>query len=180
MKIYTRGGDGGETGTLGPERVDKDNIRMEALGNLDELNASIGCVMGSGLAPEIAMALGRVQHELFVVGAEVARTDAGRSAAIPRVTFEHVGRLEVDIDRLGQSLPELTEFILPGGDALAAALHLARAICRRAERSLVTLAREVELAPACLGYINRLSDLLFVMARYQNRHAGREDVVWQK
>jgi cob(I)alamin adenosyltransferase len=180
MKIYTRGGDTGETGTLGPERVPKDDPRMVACGDVDELNAAIGCAMAGNISPEVAVVLKRVQNELFHLGMELAKTTRdGQELACP-LTLEHVGRLEVDIDRLSRHLEELSEFILPGGDACAAQLHLARTVCRRAERSIVGLHRRNPLPAACLGYINRLSDLLFIMARYQNRHSGKHEDVWQK
>ncbi len=180
MKIYTRGGDTGETGTLGPERVPKDDPRMVACGDVDELNAAIGCALAGNISPEVAVVLKRVQNELFHLGMELAKTARdGQELACP-LTLEHVGRLEVDIDRLSRHLEELSEFILPGGDACAAQLHLARTVCRRAERSIVALHRRSPLPASCLGYINRLSDLLFIMARYQNRHSGKNEDTWQK
>ncbi len=180
MKIYTRRGDTGETGILGSERIPKDDVRLEVCGNVDELNAAIGCALAGPVAPEVAVVLNRIQNELFALGARIASADQTVDPKIPELTLEHVGRLEVDIDRLSQDLPDLTEFIVPGGDNLAAHLHIARAICRRAERTVVTLARSIDVPPACLGYLNRLSDLLFVMARYQNRHVGRNDTTWVK
>ncbi len=180
MKIYTRAGDGGETGTLGAERVPKDHVRISACGSLDELNATIGCALSLPVAEELASILKRVQRELFLLGAMTAQTDNRAVSSIPQITPEHISKLEGEIDSLEQSLPKLTHFILPGGDPAAATLHLARTVCRRAERSLVTLSRESELPEICLGYTNRLSDLLFVMARYQNQHAGRTDIIWEK
>lgn len=178
MKIYTRGGDKGETGTLGSERVPKNHIRMAACGDVDELNSVIGVVLAGQVAPEVAMVLQRVQPELFVLGAALAGTSADHPN-IPRLTLEHVGRLEVDIDRLSANLEDLTAFIIPAGDLAACQLHFARAVCRRAERCIVSLSHEHELDPACLGYINRLSDLLFTMARYQNNYSGRSETLWQ-
>ncbi len=180
MKIYTRSGDSGETSTLGPLRVPKDHIRIAAGGEVDELNAAIGCALTCNIAPEVAVVLSRVQNELLLLGMELSKTSTAELPNIEALTLEHVGRLEVDIDRLSRPLEEINEFILPGGDECAALLHLARAICRRAERAVVTLNREPGLPASCLGYMNRLSDLLYVMARYQNRHSGRHEVTWQK
>lgn len=181
MSIYTRTGDGGETGTLGPDRIAKDDIRMVACGDLDELNSVIGCALAGAVAPEVAIVLKRVQKELFVLGVALAKTGprSQQTGNLPELTVEHIGRLEVDIDRLSVPLSEIKAFILPGGDQMAAHLHMARAVCRRAERSVVALARKSQLTPACIGYLNRLSDLLFTMARYQNRHTGRAETVWE-
>lgn len=179
MKLYTRTGDSGETGLLGPERAPKNDIRLTACGDIDELNASLGLILAMRTAPEVGQVLERIQSELFVLGCEISSASETRTSAnLPCITAEQVTGLENDIDRLCQGLPELNNFILPGGDANSALLHLARTICRRAERSLVTLSQHYPVSAACGAYLNRLSDLLFAAARYQNHHDGRQDVIW--
>lgn len=180
-RIYTRTGDQGETGLfLGP-RVGKDMPRIEVIGTLDELNAILGSARSGALPAEIDPILERVQNELFVLGAEISTPDPSQ-LAMPRLERGHVEAIESDIDRFTEKLPPLTNFILPGGTPSAADLHLARAVCRRAERRLVTLLREVpeEISLILLAYLNRLADLLFVLARAANSLAHRPDVAWQK
>ncbi len=180
-KIYTRTGDQGETGLfLGP-RVGKDMPRIEVIGTLDELNAVLGASRSGGLPGEIDAVVARVQNELFVLGAEIAAPNPGL-LTIGRLQRQHVEALESEIDRFSEALPPLTDFILPGGTSSAAWLHLARTICRRAERRLVTLLREVpeEISLVLLAYLNRLADLLFVVARVVNRMADCPDVAWKK
>lgn len=180
MKIYTRKGDSGETGLRGGARVAKDHLRIEACGTLDELNAAVGLVRSGQLPEDLDHLLERLQNELFEVGAELA---APRPAAGGALTIGagHVQSMEQEIDRLQESLPPLKQFILPAGTPAAAALHLARAICRRAERRLVTLSRSDEqVSSHVLAYMNRLSDLLFVAARAANAQAGRPDDPWRK
>ncbi len=190
MKIYTKAGDAGETGLFGGERIAKDNARVEAYGSVDELNCALG-VARVALASDPALhdqdvLLTRLQSELFDLGAELAtppqRLDTRLAARIPLVTDERVAALEGEIDRMEAELEPLKTFILPAGTPAAAALHLARAICRRAERRAVTLshadADADTVRPEALRYLNRLSDLLFVMARYANHRAGLLDVPW--
>lgn len=179
MKIYTKTGDAGETGLFGGPRVSKSDPRVDAYGEVDELNAAVGAVRALVEDPELDRHLARVQDELFCVGAELA-TPAGAKAraAIPEVQARWVEPLEAAMDRWDGELPPLRQFVLPGGTRTAAALHLARCVCRRAERRVVALAAEVEVAPAVLAYLNRLSDFLFVAARLANHRARREEVLW--
>jgi cob(I)alamin adenosyltransferase len=173
-KIYTRTGDKGTTGLGDGSRVDKDSLRVEAYGTVDELNSSIGLLAAHNLPEFIRPELIDIQHDLFDIGGELS---------IPghnTVTDKQVERLEVCLDRLNAELPPLQEFILPGGAPEAAACHLARTVCRRAERRVVSLAREEAVNMASQRYLNRLSDLLFVVARVLNQSAGVEDVLWQR
>lgn len=181
MKIYTRTGDAGETGLFGGPRVGKDDGRIETYGTIDELNAAVG-VVRSLLPPAIINeVLERIQHELFIVGAELATPNAA-AKRVPRITAEHVQLLERDIDHFEERLPPLKAFILPGGTPVAAQIHLARAVCRRAERRIVSFAKASpeNVSPQLLAYVNRLGDLLFTLARSTNQHAGRGDVPWVK
>jgi cob(I)alamin adenosyltransferase len=179
MKIYTKTGDAGETGLFGGARVSKASDRVETYGEVDELNSAIGVARASGLAPSVDVLLGRVQSELFDLGAELATTPGKEhNLTTPRIDEAHVERLERAIDEHEAPLPALTSFVLPGGAPQAAHLHLARCVCRRAERRLVALAAEEALRPELLRYLNRLSDLLFTLARFQNHAEGVEDVPW--
>jgi cob(I)alamin adenosyltransferase len=179
MKIYTKTGDRGETGLFGGPRVRKSDARVEAYGAVDELNAAIGAARAANEDAEVDGELALVQHELFCVGAELATPhDARARSAIPPVEAGWTDRLERAIDRWDGELPPLRHFVLPGGTPAAAALHVARCACRRAERATVALAERTELAAAVLPYLNRLSDLLFVAARIANRRAGRDEPVW--
>lgn len=181
MKIYTRTGDLGETGLLAGPRVGKDIARIETYGTVDELNAAIGVVRAEDLPASIDRLLDRVQHELFEVGAELATPDPV-SRGLRTIGRPQIAALEAEIDSYEARLAPLKAFILPGGTRAAAALHLARTICRRAERRLVTLIREAgpEISLDLLAYLNRLSDLLFVLARAANADAGRPDVPWTR
>ncbi len=173
-KIYTRTGDDGSTGLGDGSRVAKENLRVEAYGTVDETNSAVGVVLGNAdLPPEIRRSLTEIQHDLFDLGGELC---------IPghvMILKEHVDRLETELDGFNEDLPPLKEFILPGGGPAAAACHLARAICRRAERRCWSLARAESVSPEALKYLNRLSDLLFVMARVLARGTGGE-VVWRR
>jgi len=179
MKIYTRTGDDGDTGLLGGLRVRKDSPRTEALGSVDELNALLGLARTEGLAADTDRLLQRVQNELFALGAELG-TPNPKAESSPSIDGSHVAALEQAIDAAQQALPPLRQFILPGGTRAAATLHLARAVCRRAERRVVHLAGD----PAehgskhLIAYLNRLGDLLFVLARAANAEAGQGDVPW--
>jgi cob(I)alamin adenosyltransferase len=179
MKIYTRTGDLGETGLFGGPRLGKDAARIETYGTLDELNAVLGLVRAEPLATELAELLARLQGELFEAGAELATVDpvAKKTRTIGP---QHVQILEAEIDRWEQTLQPLRSFILPAGVRAAALLHLARAVCRRAERRLVSLIRSSQepISLVLLAYLNRLGDLLFVLARVANHHAGVADVPW--
>lgn len=185
MKIYTKAGDTGETALFGGRRVAKDTPRVEAYGTLDELNACLGtAVVALGAdGGEIGALLARLQSELFDLGAELStppeRAEDRLAARVPRMTEPRVEALEGEIDRFEEGLAPLKTFILPGGTVAAASLHLARTVCRRAERRVVSLAALEPVNPEVIRYLNRLSDLLFVLARAANQRAGMEDVPWQ-
>ena len=169
MNIYTRTGDDGMTGMADGRRVEKDSPAMEFCGTIDELNSLLGVVRTQNPPPEVDAIVERIQSELFLVGAEVACAGQMLSES-SQLGDRHIHRLEADIDELNAQLPSLTSFILPGGAPATASLHVARTVCRRAERRLVTLARQVEhIRPIVLVYLNRLSDLLFVAARSADR-----------
>lgn len=172
-KIYTRTGDKGTTGLGDGSRVPKDHVRVEAYGTVDELNSVIGLLLAEELPVEIRETLTDIQHDLFDLGGELSIP--GRSA----VADERVARLEAILDKLNAGLEPLKEFILPGGSRDAALAHLARTVCRRAERRVVTLSKREAVSETAVKYLNRLSDLLFVVARALNRKAGRSDVLWQ-
>ncbi len=173
-KIYTRTGDDGDTGLGDGTRVRKDDARVEAFGTVDELNSLIGLLLTKKLpAKQIEQTLIDVQHRLFDVGGELSIPD------YMTLTAHHVEALESCLDTLNAELAPLKEFILPGGCTEAAICHLARTVCRRAERRLVSLAALETVNPESLCYLNRLSDLLFVMARSLNRQAGHPDVLWK-
>ena len=183
MKIYTKTGDDGETGLFGGGRISKDSLRVAAYGAVDEVNAALG--LARALDPqEFADALlQRIQRDLFTIGAELATPDPvklqkalSRSGAA--IGGSDVAALEDAIDSHEARLEPLKNFILPGGTPKAATMHLARTVCRRAERAVVALARDEQISPAILQYLNRLSDLLFVLARATNAHTGRPDVKW--
>jgi cob(I)alamin adenosyltransferase len=179
VKIYTKTGDAGETGLFGGPRVRKSDPRVEAYGEVDELNAAVGAARASVEDPEIDRELARIQEHLFCVGAELATPHGAKArSAIPPVEASWAERLEVAIDGWNEQLPALSRFVLPGGTRTAAALHLARAVCRRAERRVVALSAQVEVDAAVLVYLNRLSDFLFVAARLANHRAKKEEPLW--
>jgi cob(I)alamin adenosyltransferase len=174
-KIYTRTGDDGTTGLANGERVDKCDARVEAFGTVDETNSALGLLLAEpDLPAAIRTALQRIQHELFELGAELSLP--GYRA----IASTHVAALERDLDELNEALPPLAEFVLPGGNRGAALCHVARTVCRRAERRAWAAAKEAALAPDALRYLNRLSDLLFVMARCLARRNGGQEVLWQR
>jgi cob(I)alamin adenosyltransferase len=180
-RIYTRGGDAGQTSLGDGERVSKNDLRIWAYGTVDEAGAAIGAAVATGLDAEIAGLLLRIQNDLFDVGADLSvplDTERGHGKSRLRITDEHVVALETACDDLGARLEPLTSFVLSGGTAQAAALHLARTVCRRAERHAVALAESEPVNAAALAYLNRLSDLLFILARLAN-DGGRADVLWQ-
>jgi cob(I)alamin adenosyltransferase len=179
MKIYTKTGDAGQTGLFGGARVSKADPRVAAYGDVDELNSAIGVARAHGLEPRKDGWLARIQSELFDLGAELATVQKKQSALSSLLLDEEdVVKLEAAIDELESELEPLKAFILPGGTLAASALHVARTVCRRAERALVALAANEPLRPEALRYVNRLSDLLFVMARSANHDAQRPDVPW--
>jgi cob(I)alamin adenosyltransferase len=179
MKIYTKTGDTGETGLFGGPRVPKDAPRIEAYGTVDELNALLGLARCETLPPDVDALLARIQNELFDVGAELATPDP-QAKNTATLGAKSIAALEAAIDQHEAQLTPLRQFILPGGTRPAALMHLARTVCRRAERRLVTLATVETISPTLIVYVNRLSDLLFVLARSINQSQGCNDVPWQK
>lgn len=180
MKIYTRTGDKGTTGLFGGDRVSKAEARISAYGTVDETNSFLGLArahLTDALFASATQQLARIQDELFVVGADLA-TPLEAKPFVPRITEPFIKALETDIDCLENDLPPLKQFILPTGIPGAATLHIARTVCRRAERLAVDAASAEELNPLVLQYLNRLSDLLFVMARWVNLKAGVGDTAW--
>ncbi len=173
-KIYTRTGDAGTTGLADGSRVAKDSVRIAALGDLDELNSVIGLLLTEELPADIRRLLTGIQHDLFDLGGEMAIPGSAL------LNERSVGGLEAAIDRWNAELQPLKEFLLPGGTRAAALAHLARAVCRRAERQLVAVAAAETVSETGRKYVNRLSDLLFVLGRTLNRIAARDDVLWQK
>ena len=184
MKIYTRTGDQGTTALQGGQRIAKNSQRIVALGTLDELNASLGVVRAAGLPTEIDGIVAQVQNQLFQLGAELSESEPGESepgqSPIGRIGPHDVSFLEVTVDNVQDELPLLKAFILPGGTVPAAQMHLARSVCRRAEREIVVLAGQITLRRPVLEYINRVSDLLFVLARMTNLESGRQETEWEK
>ncbi len=185
MKIYTKTGDEGETGLPGGGRVPKDATVTEVCGTVDELNTALGLARAALVPDDVDRLLDRIQSQLFDLGAEVARlgaeTNSGPKYWVPRINAAEVRALEEAIDHFDAELPPLRNFILPGGTPAAAVLHFARAVCRRAERWLVGLMRESpQLSPEILVYLNRLSDLLFVLARLVNVRAGQPETIWRR
>ncbi|RMF65879.1 MAG: cob(I)yrinic acid a,c-diamide adenosyltransferase [Calditrichaeota bacterium] len=180
-KVYTRQGDDGTTRLGGGQVVDKDHVRIEAYGTVDELNSTIGIALAFTPADKVKHALTRIQHELFTLGGDLCVLEEDKDKfKMKGIEPRHVTALENLIDELNGELQPLQEFILPGGGKVAAFLHQARCVCRRAERLLVSLGKLEEVNPQALKYLNRLSDALFVLARYQNFSQGTEDVYWQK
>jgi cob(I)alamin adenosyltransferase len=175
-RIYTRGGDGGETSLGSGERVPKDDPRIEACGDVDELNAVLGVALARGAPPD---PLERVQNDLFDLGADLSVPLSDTKRERLRVTAEQVAWLEGLCDEANADLPPLRSFILPGGSETAALLHLARTVCRRAERRVVALAVREEVNPEVRAYLNRLSDLLFILARAGNAETGAEEPLWK-
>jgi cob(I)alamin adenosyltransferase len=181
MRIYTKTGDKGDTGLFGGGRVAKDDPRVEAYGEVDELNAVLGMARSIETMPRIDEVLLPVQRDLFAIGALLATPDHDKMQAQltkARIDDERIAQLEHAIDDGEAELEPLRSFILPGGTPKSAALHVARTVCRRAERRVVHLARELPLPPLVVVYLNRLSDLLFVLARVANRRAGAGEVTW--
>jgi cob(I)alamin adenosyltransferase len=179
MKIYTKTGDDGTTGLFGGGRVHKSDLRIEAYGTVDELNACIGLVRSTSQGSSFDLLLEEIQKVLFVMGADLATPlDARTTYMIPRIEERDVFWLESEIDKHEETLPPLTKFILPGGSPAASFLHMARTVARRAERLVVALADIEEIGPFNIQFLNRLSDLLFVLARVANQSLGVSDVEW--
>ncbi len=180
MKVYTRRGDAGETDLFGGARVPKDHLRVEAYGAVDELNAALGVAAAASPSADVRALVESLQGRLFDLGAHLAAPDPERRAKsqLPGPREEDVDALERRIDGLETELAPLRRFVLPGGSPAAAAFHVARTVCRRAERRAVALGRAEALDPLVVRFLNRLSDLLFVLARVENRRAGHSDVEW--
>lgn len=180
MKIYTRRGDGGETDLFGGPRVGKDDLRVEAYGSVDELNSVLGVAIAETAHDDVGTLLRSVQSALFDLGAYLATPEAARreKSGVPEPEAAQVEELEAHMDGFETELEPLRVFILPGGTRASAALHVARTVCRRAERRCVSLAREEHLEAPAVGYLNRLSDLLFVLARLDNARASVPDTPW--
>lgn len=177
MKIYTRTGDDGSTSLFSGERVAKDALRVEVYGTVDELNSHLGLARGSGPQASVEEYLVKLQNQLFVAGADLATTADSTRSRIVRIQDKDILWLEQEIDRMTAEIPPLRSFVLPGGTISAAHIHVARTICRRAERQAIELARQ-EMLGAILVYLNRLSDFLFTLARYENFLAGVSEEKW--
>lgn len=180
MRIYTKGGDAGQTGLFGGQRVHKHDLRVTAYGEVDELNAVLGLCRAEALPAELEAQLARVQNELFTLGAELATPEPEQARIeIPRTQPAWAEAMEPLIDAIDGEVPPLRQFILPGGTRAAAQLHVARTVCRRAERAVVELAQSTRVEPPVIAYLNRLSDWLFMAARLANHRAGLADVAWK-
>jgi cob(I)alamin adenosyltransferase len=178
-RVYTRTGDDGTTGLGGGQRVPKDSARIAAYGTVDELSSGIGVAVALGLDPRLTAELMRIQNELFNAGSDLCILEEDKAAMpVPGVEKRHVDALERLMDELQRELTPLENFILPGGTPAAAQLHVARTVCRRAEREVIHLSRQEPIGPWVVRYLNRLSDALFVMARYENLKRGVPDVLW--
>lgn len=177
-KVYTKTGDQGMTSLGSGERVFKDSPRVEAYGAIDELNSLLGLILCEQIAPELGEELRRIQQELFDLGADLCIPESQRKSAGPKINPHQIERLEKLIDAHNEPLLPLKSFILPGGTRAASLFHLARTVCRRAERRVVTLSRSTALDHNALIYLNRLSDALFVLARSENARSGQGDVLW--
>ncbi|MBS1119857.1 MAG: ATP/cobalamin adenosyltransferase [Deltaproteobacteria bacterium] len=181
-RVYTRGGDQGQTSLIGGERVSKASLRLDCYGTVDELNATIGLIVealaSSAAGDHLTPILRRVQNELFNLGTELATADAETRAKLPRIEQRHIDALERDIDAVNDELPVLGSFVLPGGGWPSAYMHLARTVCRRGERLVVELAASVEVGALAVQYLNRLSDALFVWGRWCVLKDGKAEPLW--
>ena len=181
-RVYTRGGDRGETSLIGGDRVSKASLRLDGYGTVDEVNATIGLVIEalvtSAAGPHMTPILRRVQNELFNLGAELATADAATRAKLPRIEQRHIDALERDIDAVNDDLPPLKSFVLPGGGWPSANMHLARTVCRRCERIVVELAAKEDVGELAVQYLNRLSDALFVWGRWCSLKDGKDEPLW--
>ncbi|MGD8707660.1 MAG: cob(I)yrinic acid a,c-diamide adenosyltransferase [Nitrosopumilaceae archaeon] len=177
MKIYTKTGDDGTTGLQGNVRVSKDHPRIVAYGTVDEANASLGIALTNTLDSDITNLLEKIQNELFIAGADLSNPDLKQTHN--RITSSMIKDIEGSIDKFEKELPSLTNFILPGGDIAASQIHYTRTVVRRAEICLVSLKEKEEINEYCLQYLNRLSDLLFVLGRVINKRKGKQDIIWK-
>jgi cob(I)alamin adenosyltransferase len=182
MKLYTKTGDSGETSLFGGKRVAKDNIRIQACGTVDELNSVLGLAIAELKSEEVKKIIVHIQNDLFETGSDLASPleNINSSHHISRITENHSIQIEKIIDDFDAKLSPLTNFILPGGIKGAAYLHLARTVCRRAEREIITLSKDEKINSQIMIYLNRLSDLLFVLARYENQINGVKEIPWNK
>ena len=177
MKIYTKTGDDGTTGVQGGKRISKSNLRIKAYGMIDELNANIGLVLSKKFDDDIENLLRNIQNDLFVVGSDLSNPDLTNMKN--RITTEMVTNVEKTIDRLENELPPITNFILPGGHEVASLIHISRTIARRAETIVISLNEKEKINDECIKFLNRLSDLLFVVARIVNKKNGFNDIIWK-
>ena len=178
-KVYTRSGDDGSTGLVGGQRVPKESRRVTAYGTVDETSSLVGVALATGLVERLVAPLERIQNDLFHLGSDLAMLEEDKEETeVPQIEERHVEYLERLMDELAQELLPLENFILPGGSPVAAHLHVTRAVCRRAEREVIALSREVRIGAFTVRYLNRLSDVFFVMARYENLKRGVGDVLW--
>lgn len=178
-KIYTRQGDAGQTSLSGGQRVPKDSPRVSAYGTVDELNSALGVALAAGLCARLAEVLPGIQNELFHLGSDLSFLEEDKAKyPVPQIESRHIERLESLIDEITEIVGPLQNFILPGGSIGSAQLHVARTICRRAEREVIALAREESVGPFAVQYLNRLSDALFVMARLENHARGVPEPLW--
>lgn len=179
-KIYTKTGDAGTTALGGGQRVPKDTLRVQVYGTVDELNSQIGVALAYGLCPRLQAALPLIQNELFDLGSDLCFLEEDKAKyPIPQIEPRHIQKLEDLIDEMNEVVGPLQNFILPGGSVGSAHLHVARTVCRRAEREATTLARAEKIGTHALAYLNRLSDALFVMARFENHQRGQSEPLWQ-
>ena len=180
-RVYTRKGDDGTTGLGGGQRVPKDSLRVQAYGTVDELNSAIGVALASSLSDRVAETLRGIQNELFHLGSDLCFVEGDKAKyKVPRIEARHVEKLEALIDEMRKVVGPLENFILPGGATGAAHLHVARAVCRRAERDAIALSRAEPVGEFVIPYLNRLSDALFVMARYENKRFGITEPQWNE
>jgi len=177
-RITTRKGDDGSTSLAGGQRIPKDAARIEACGTVDELNSVLGAVRAARPCAVVDAALARVQNDLFYLGCDLCYREDDKNKPLPTIESRHIERLESEQERLLAQLEPLANFVLPGGTPAAAQLHVARTVCRRAERRVVALARGEKIGPHAIPYLNRLGDLLFTLARCENREAGFADELW--
>lgn len=178
MKIYTKTGDDGTTGLQGGARVSKSNLRIRAYGSVDEINASLGLILSNKIDGDLRDILIKIQNDLFVAGADLSNPDLSNKKN--RVTPDMVENLEKKIDILEKDLPQISNFILPGGHVIASEIHMSRTIARRAETEVIALDEKEKINDECKKYLNRLSDLLFVIARTVNKRNGIEDIIWRQ
>ena len=182
-RVYTRVGDDGKTALIGGDRVSKAHLRIDSYGTVDEFNAILGLVVTSfesdKMKERLEPVIQRIQNECFNLGCQLATPVIDKQSSMPRIEQRHIDALEKEIDSFNEGLPELTSFVLPGGGKVSSFLHLARTVCRRAERQVVLLMQEEEVGEFVLEYLNRLSDLLFVLSRYTAFETGHKELLWQ-